>query len=78
MDVILERSMNNHVMRVANQPMIKDLKELSGKQVTLKDKDQGLLLHGEHNVIGTEEKYICKVNQQEWNPILKKMQDAAD
>jgi hypothetical protein len=76
--IVLEKSMNNHTMQTSKKAQVEQLEPLSGKQITLKNGDKGFILHGEHNTIGTEKSHIVKVNQQEWNPILQKMQDAAD
>jgi hypothetical protein len=73
--LILEPSTNSHVLEgdVINK---KNLNELGG--VVLKINGNGLVLHGEHGIIVTEETDVIKLTQQEFNPVTKLLQNSFD
>jgi hypothetical protein len=72
--VILEPSTNTHVLEADNINKI----ELEGGGLLLEISGEGLVKHGEHATIKTEEAYVVKINQQEFNPITKMVQNAID
>ena len=77
-ETILELSTNNHTLRHEKEILVKELDQLSGKQVKISEDDNVKIVHGEHHLLGIEKPHLIKVNQQEYNPILNLMQNASD
>ena len=50
--------------------------ELGGKVLNISG--PGIVTHGEHKTLVTESPVVIKINQQEMNPITKKLQNAFD
>ena len=73
--IVLEPSTNTHTMQ--GQIKITDkLENLGG--LVIEAKGTGVVLHGEHGVICTEETNVIKLVQQEFNPITKMLQNSFD
>ena len=73
--IVLEPSTNTHTMK-GNVEVIGQLEQLGG--VVLQSSGVGVVLHGEHGVICTEELNVIKLVQQEYNPITKILQNSFD
>lgn len=73
--LVLEPSTNTHSL-TADHIESEVLSELDG--IKMKITGKGLVLHGEHGVIVTEESNVIKLVQQEYNPITKQMQKVTD
>lgn len=74
-ELVLEPSTNTHVIK-GNVNVIKNLDNLGG--MVLEVTDKGIVTHGEHGVIVTENENIIKLVQQEFNPVLKVLQNSFD
>ena len=72
--IILEPSTNTHTLEGDE---IKT-KELKNGTLLIQIKGEGLIKHGEHATIKTKAKRILKINQQEFNPVKKIIQNAVD
>lgn len=73
---ILEQSTNTHKLS-ADKVVAKEVDgELGG--VVLKVEGEGVVTHGEHKTLKTECPDVIKINQQEINPLTKKMGAAFD
>lgn len=72
---VIEVSSNPHILK-APSIAIEQLTDLGGLKLCVEGK--GIVLHGEHGVIVTEEKHVIKLVQQEYNPITKNLQNAFD
>ena len=53
-----------------------NLDQLGG--ITMRVQGKGVVLHGEHGVIVTEETNVIKLTQQEFNPITRSLQNSYD
>jgi hypothetical protein len=73
--VVLEPSTNTHKIH-GEVKVIEKLDQLNG--LVLETNGECEVLHGEHGVIITEGDNIIKLNQQEFNPLSKQMQNAYD
>lgn len=71
----LEASTNSHIIE-AESIKSKPLKKLGGNKLIING--PGIVVHGEHGVICTEEKHVIKLVQQEYNPITQELQNAFD
>lgn len=74
-EVVLEPSTNTHKMR-ANDINCEQLPDVGGMKMVVNG--PGLVMHGEHNVICTEETHVVKTVQQETNPVTGMMQNSYD
>jgi hypothetical protein len=72
--VVLEPSTNTHSVS-ANSIEVTNLENSTLK---LKIKGDGIVTHGEHGTLVTESPNVIKYNQQEFNPITRKLQNAYD
>lgn len=73
--LVLEPSTNTHTLH-CNKVVAEPLDQLGGMVLDVTGK--GLVLHGQHGVIGTERKDVIKLTQQEVNPITKSLQNSYD
>ena len=73
--VVLEPSTNTHTIK-GNVVVTEKLNDMNG--LVIEADGIGVVLHGEHGVIVTEEPYIIKLTQQEVNPLTGQMQNAFD
>jgi hypothetical protein len=72
--VVLEPSTNTHSVS-ANSIEVTNLENSTLK---LKINGDGIVTHGEHGTLVTESPNVIKYNQQEFNPITRKLQNAYD
>ena len=72
--VVLEPSTNTHYVS-ANSIEVTNLENSTLK---LKINGDGIVTHGEHGTLVTESPNVIKYNQQEFNPITRKLQNAYD
>ena len=70
-EIILEKSTNTHKV----QGDIKGVKNFKNGDVFFEGK--GVILHDEHGCIVTEDSCL-KINQQEFNPVTRSLQNAYD
>lgn len=72
--VVLEPSTNTHSMSAT------DIKVVDHKNgcVELDVKNEGIVTHGEHGTLVTENEVVLKYVQQEVNPVTRKLQNAFD
>jgi hypothetical protein len=73
--IVLEPSTNTHTMK-GDVEVVSKLGQMNG--LVIKTNGLGVVLHGEHGVIVTEEEHVIKLNQQEANPLTGQMQNAFD
>lgn len=73
--IILEPSTNTHTIE-GDVTVSKKLDDLNG--LVLNCDGKGIVLHGEHGVIVTEEKHVIKLTQQEVNPLTGQIQNSFD
>jgi hypothetical protein len=71
---VLEPSTNTHSIEGEKLKVT----ELNNAVLVEVQAGEGLIKHGEHGTIKTEEPFVLKINQQEFNPIKKIMQNAID
>lgn len=71
---ILEKTSNTHILKADKVTVLKE----EGSTQVLKVEGKGLIFHGEHGVIKTEQPNIIKYVQQEFNPITGIVEDAYD
>lgn len=71
--VVLEQSTNTHAMTGEVLRTAKAFKD--GSMIV---EGRGVVGHGEHGPIGTEEPMCHKFNQQELNPVTQALQNAFD
>ena len=72
--VVLEPSTNTHAVS-ANSIAVTNL---DNSTLKLKINGDGIVTHGEHGTLVTESPNVIKYNQQEFNPITRKLQNAYD
>lgn len=75
MSLVLEPSTNTHEIQ-AKSIQHQALPDIGGVKMVING--PGLVLHGEHNVICTEEPHVFKAVQQETNPVTGLMQNSYD
>lgn len=75
---VLEKSAHSHTLEHEGEVKVTELETIGGKLVEIKEKQVAKVLHGEHNMLGIEKPVVTKVIQQEYNPILDRIQNAAD
>jgi hypothetical protein len=73
--VVLEPSTNTHSLHSENETEVKDL---GNGILKLKVKGKGIITHGEHGTVVTENENIIKYVQQEQNPLTRAFQNAFD
>jgi hypothetical protein len=75
--LVLEKSTNTHV---CSTPVEVTSSWNDMATIILSPKGQMIVEHGHHNTVATEEgtKQVIKITQQEYNPVLKAMQNAFD
>ena len=73
--VVLEPSTNTHALHSENEV---DVKDLGDGILKLKVKGKGIITHGEHGTVVTENENIIKYVQQELNPLTRAFQNAFD
>lgn len=71
--IVLEQSTNTHVLH--GEAEAKTFEDVT--LLTLAE-EKAYVVHGEHNTLGVEGKFVAKVVQQELNPISKAYQKAFD
>jgi hypothetical protein len=71
---ILEPSTNTHAITADNV----SVEKINESILKLKIKGDGIVTHGEHGTLKTESEDVVKYVQQEFNPVLKAMQNAFD
>ena len=71
---VLEPSTNTHTLEAEAI----ETKDMGNGILKLKIKGNGVVTHGEHGTLKTENPNVIKYVQQEVNPITKKMQNAFD
>ena len=74
-EVVLEPSTNTHVIK-GGVTVTSKTEELNG--IVLECEGKGIVLHGEHGVVVTEEKHVIKLTQQEVNPLTGKLTASFD
>ncbi len=73
--LVLEPSTNTHSIQ-GNVKVVTETPELGG--MVLKIAGPGIVSHGEHGTIVTESENVIKLVQQEFNPVLRTLQNAYD
>jgi hypothetical protein len=73
--IVLEPSTNTHTMK-GQVKITEKLENLGG--LVIEANGTGVVLHGEHGTICTEEPDVIKLVQQEFNPITKMLQNSFD
>lgn len=72
--VVLEPSTNTHAVSASQI----EVKNLENSTLKLTINGPGIVTHGEHGTLVTESANVIKYNQQEFNPITRKLQNAYD
>jgi hypothetical protein len=72
--VVLEPSTNTHAVSANSIEVV----NLDNSTLKLKINGDGIVTHGEHGTLVTESPNVIKYNQQEFNPITRKLQNAYD
>jgi len=72
--VVLEPSTNTHSVSASSI----EVTNLENSTLKLKINGDGIVTHGEHGTLVTESPNVIKYNQQEFNPITRKLQNAYD
>lgn len=72
-EVVLEPSTNTHTLKGE----INEVKAFD-KGLAINLAGEGMVVHGEHGTIKTEAPQVVKMNQQEYNPLTRKIHDARD
>ncbi len=72
--VVLEPSTNTHAVSANSIEVV----NLDNSTLKLKINGDGIVTHGEHGTLVTESANVIKYNQQEFNPITRKLQNAYD
>ena len=72
--VVLEPSTNTHAVSANSIEVV----NLDNSTLKLKINGEGIVTHGEHGTLVTESPNVIKYNQQEFNPITRKLQNAYD
>lgn len=76
--LVLEPSSNTHLMS-SNEEIKQNSVNGYPEMLILEVKgEKGIVTHGEHATVVTEHRHVIKTVQQEYNPILKKIQVAFD
>lgn len=74
---VLEKSTNTHITKSDVS-----VEQAFNKMTTINLKTNGKMIveHGHHNTVSTEPttKQVIKITQQEYNPVLKAMQNSFD
>jgi hypothetical protein len=73
MELVLEKSTNTHLLKSKKHEVLYQ----EGSEVLVKT-EEAIVVHGEHGTLGTESEFVFKANQQEYNPVTRKMMDAID
>ena len=75
--VVLEASTNTHVTK-SDVEVVKEMNTMT--TIVLDTHDKMIVEHGHHRTVATEPdtKRVIKITQQEYNPVLKAMQNAFD
>ena len=75
--VVLEKSTNTHFTK-SEVEVVNELDNMT--TITLKTNGNMVVEHGHHNTVATEADTtdVVKITQQEFNPILKKFNNAFD
>lgn len=74
MKFVLEKTSNTHILEATKIEVVEEI----GSTQVLKVEGDGLIFHGEHGAIKTEQPNIIKYVQQEFNPITGLVEDAYD
>lgn len=74
MKFVLEKTSNTHILKADKVELVKE----EGSTQVLKVEGKGIIFHGEHGAIKTEQPNIIKYVQQEFNPITGIVEDAYD
>ena len=72
--VVLEPSTNTHAVSANSIEVV----NLDNSTLKLKINGDGIVTHAEHGTLVTESPNVIKYNQQEFNPITRKLQNAYD
>lgn len=72
--LVLEPSTNTHTLS-ANKI---ESKKIDNSTVMVRVEGIGIVSHGEHGTVKTDSPNLIKYNQQELNPVTKKMQKVFD
>lgn len=74
---ILEKSTNTHITK-SDVEVVKELNSMT--TVVLNTNGTMVVEHGHHNTVATEPSTtnVIKITQQEYNPVLKAMQNSFD
>lgn len=77
--IVLEPSTNTHVVPTDNEVEVVEKVEKMNTFV-LNTNGKMIVEHGHHNTVATEPttRKVIKITQQEYNPILKELQNAFD
>lgn len=73
MEVVLEKSTHTHLLRSNSCEKLYE----EGSELLLRT-EKAIVVHGEHGTLATESPFVFKANQQEYNPVTKKMMDSID
>lgn len=73
--IVLEPSTNTHTME-GKVDITQKLDQMNG--LVIETNGIGIVRHGEHGLIVTEEEHVIKLNQQECNPLTGQMQNSFD
>lgn len=74
-EVVLEPSTNTHKLTSTGSVTSKKFGDSTIKMVIA---GEGIVSHGEHGTLKTESQHVIKYNQQELNPVTRKLQNAFD
>lgn len=70
----LEPTTNTHKLTANHIEVIYE----EGSMIVMRVSGDGIVTHGEHGTIVTEEKFVIKYVQKEMNPLTKEIEDAYD